>query len=167
VTSVFASAPSLRSGLRTTLVAGVGNVLLGDDGFGVEVARRLGAGPLPDGVRAVDFGVRGLHLAYELLEPYESVIVVDAVARGARPGTIFVLEPDDTELGEVDVPDAHGLHPAAVLRVARALGATLDRVRVVGCEPEDTSERIGLSPAVERAVGRAVRIVQDLLTRQQ
>jgi hydrogenase maturation protease len=149
------------------LVAGLGNVLLGDDGFGVEVARRLRALPLPDGVRVGDFGVRALHLAFELLEPYEAVILVDAVARGARAGTVCVLEADVAELEASDVPDAHSLHPAAVLRVARSLGAKLERVRVVGCEPGDTSERIGLSPPVERAVPSAVRIVQRLLTRAE
>jgi hydrogenase maturation protease len=167
VTSVLSPAPSRRSGARTPrrLVAGVGNVLLGDDGFGVEVARRLRAGPLPDGVRVADFGIRALHLAYELLEPYDAVVVVDAVARGGRAGTVVVLEPDVAELEAADAPDAHGLHPAAVLRIARALGASLDRVRVVGCEPADVSERIGLSAPVERAVDHAVRIVQDLLAR--
>lgn len=149
-----------------TLVAGIGNVLLGDDGFGVEVARRLRLHPLPEGVRVEDFGVRALHLAYELLEPYEAVVLVDAMARGDAPGTVCVLEPHVAELGDADVPDAHGLHPAAVLRIARELGANVERVRVVGCEPEDVEEGIGLSPSVERAVEQAVRIVHDLLSEE-
>jgi hydrogenase maturation protease len=149
-----------------TLVAGVGNVLLGDDGFGVEVARRLRLQSLPDGVRVEDFGVRALHLAYELLEPYEAVVLVDAMARGEPPGTVCVLQPDVAELCEAEAPDAHGLHPAAVLRIARELGADVGRVRIVGCEPEDLDEGIGLSPSVERAVDQAVRIVHQLLSKE-
>ncbi len=145
------------------LVAGLGNVLLGDDGFGVEVVRRLRAERLPEAVRVEDFGVRALHLAYELLEPYDAVVLVDALARGAAAGTLVVLEPDIDELADADVPDAHGLQPAAVLRIARELGARVDGVRVVGCEPADLEEGIGLSEAVERAVPEAVRIVHELL----
>jgi hydrogenase maturation protease len=145
------------------LVAGVGNVLLGDDGFGVQVAHRLSASPLPERVRVADFGVRALHLAFELMNPYESVILLDALARGAAPGTLFVIEPSLEGLDEGPAPDAHGLHPADVLRMARALGARLDHVRIVGCEPAELDERIGLSEPVERAVEEAVRIVHDLL----
>jgi hydrogenase maturation protease len=145
------------------LVAGLGNVLLGDDGFGVEVVRRLRAAALPEGVRVEDFGVRALHLAYELLEPYERVVLVDAAARGEPAGTLFVIEPDVVDLGEPVAPDAHGLTPAAVLRIARELGARLDGLRVVGCEPATIEEGIGLSAPVENAVPEAVRIVLRLL----
>jgi hydrogenase maturation protease len=144
-------------------------VLLGDDGFGVEVARRLLAGDggaLPAEVQVADFGIRALHLAYELLEPWDRVVLVDAMSRGAEPGSVFVLEPtaaagDGPDDG-VEV-DAHALHPAAVLRLARTLGARTDHVRVVGCEPLDTDERIGLSEPVARAIAEAVRIVQRML----
>jgi hydrogenase maturation protease len=148
------------------LVAGVGNVLLGDDGFGVQVAHRLSTSPLPRGVRVAEFGVRALHLAFELMNPYEFVILVDAVSRGSAPGTLFVIEPTLEDTGEGPAPDAHSLHPAAVLRMARALGARIDHVRIVGCEPAELDERIGLSEAVERAVEDAVRIVHDLLKKR-
>ena len=144
----------------TALIAGVGNVLLGDDGFGVEVVRRM---PTLPGVRTQDFGVRALHLAYELLEPWTAVLVVDAMDRRAPPGTLFVLEPDVDVFPEPAVPDAHGLHPAAVLRLARDLGAQLGHVRVIGCQPEVLDEHIGLSGPVERAVPEAVRILHALL----
>jgi len=147
---------------RRVLVAGLGNVLLGDDGFGVEVARRVSATALPEGVRVADFGVRALHLAYELFEGYDRVVLVDAVARGAPAGTLFVIEPDVSGVGEPTAPDAHGLGPAAILRIARELGARVDGVRVVGCEPETLEEGIGLSAPVESAVPEAVRIVREL-----
>jgi len=151
----------------TTLVAGVGNVLLGDDGFGVEVAHRLRGVPLPADVRVEDFGVRAIHLAYELLEPYDAVVLVDAMSRGAAPGTLFVVEPDAASATAPaeppDVPDAHGLHLAAVLRFARELGARVDHVRIVGCEPARLDEGIELSPSVTGAVAEAVRIVQELV----
>jgi hydrogenase maturation protease len=148
------------------LVAGVGNVLLGDDGFGVEVVRRLRTGDLASSerVRVADFGIRALHLAYELCEPYDVVILVDAMSRGAAPGTLFVLAADVDLVGPDVLPDAHDLHPATVLRMALELGAHLDRVRVVGCEPESVAEGIGLSPIVEGAVDEAVRVVQLLLS---
>lgn len=148
---------------RRVLVAGLGNVLLGDDGFGVEVVRRLSVSALPEGVRVEDFGVRALHLAYELLEAYDRVVLVDAVARGAPAGTVFVIEPDVSDAGAPAAPDVHGLGPAAVLRIARELGAPLDGVRLVGCEPETLEQGIGLSAPVQSAVPEAVRIVHELL----
>lgn len=154
------------------LVAGVGNVLSSDDGFGVEVVRRLlaDAASLPAAARVVDFGTRAVHLAYELLEDYDGVILVDAMARGEAPGTVFVFEPDVAPAPEdgaaaLDAPmmDAHAMHPASVLRMALGLGARLPFVRVVGCEPEGTDEGIGLSGPVAEAVQRAVDVVLDLL----
>jgi hydrogenase maturation protease len=151
------------------LVAGVGNVLLSDDGFGVEVVRRLALEPMPEGVHVVDYGIRALHLAYELLEGYDTLVIVDAMSRGEPPGTVFVFSPD---LDRLDEPgdgdggpalDPHGMHPAAVLRMAVGLGARLGVVRVVGCEPENLEEEMGLSAPVERAVGEAVRIVRELV----
>jgi hydrogenase maturation protease len=130
------------------------------------VVRRLRLRSPPAGVRVEDFGIRALHLAYELLEPYDTVVLVDAMARGEAPGTVSVLEPDVARLGEDEVPDAHGLNPAAVLRIARELGADVGRVRIVGCEPENLDERIGLSPSVARAVDDAVRIVHQLLAQE-
>lgn len=148
------------------LVAGVGNVFLGDDGFGVEVARRLAAMSWPADVRVADFGIRALHLAYELLDRGESdaLVLVDAVARGHAPGTVFVLEPDlARDLAEAPALEGHGMHPAAVLRTARALGAALGPVRIVGCEPASLEEGMGLSEPVERALDEAVRLVRAVV----
>ena len=107
------------------LIAGVGNIFLGDDAFGVEVAQLLARRQLPDGVRVVDFGIRGLDLAYTLLDPYEAVVLVDAMPRGGRPGTLYVLEPECVPAeGSEAIPlmDAHSLDPARVLRLVASLG---------------------------------------------
>jgi hydrogenase maturation protease len=144
-----------------TLVAGVGNVVFGDDGFGVEVARRLAQVPLPPGVEVADFGIRGVHLAYQLLEGYDTLILVDAVGRDAPPGTVFVIEPDLREPGH-DL-DAHGFDPTTVLELARTLGSALPRVLLVGCVPAVLDDGPGLSPAVQRAVEEAVRLIPRFL----
>ena len=132
------------------LVAGVGNVFLGDDGFGVEVARRLAATPLPDGVKVVDFGIRGVHLAYELLDQqYDTTVLVDATPRGGDPGTVYLLEPDLQTLGaDPEAADAHAMSPDAVFGLLRRLGGTPGRVLVVGCEPARAEEEMGLSDEV-------------------
>jgi hydrogenase maturation protease len=149
------------------LVAGVGNIFLGDDGFGCEVARRLSGEPLPPGVRVVDFGIRGVHLAYEVLEGYDLVVIVDATQRGGQPGTLYLIDPDATPSGEgrpaPDVVDAHGMDPASALELAKTLGGTSARVLVVGCEPATLEEGIGLSEPVAGAVGEAVRMIRDLI----
>lgn len=144
------------------LVAGVGNIFFRDDGFGCEAARRLLAAELPEPVRVVDFGIRGMHLAYELLEGYDALVVLDALPRGGSPGDIVVLEvgPDDLASGELD---PHGMAPAAVLASLGSLGGHVPPTYVVGCEPADVSEGLGLSPAVAAAADRAVEVVMDLL----
>jgi len=144
------------------LVAGVGNIFLGDDGFGSEVARRLAGGPLPVHVRVVDYGIRGMHLAHDLLDGYETLILVDALPGPGQPGDITVLEvgPDDVGTGELD---AHGMDPVAVLASLGSLGGTLPRTLVVGCRPLDVGEGIGLSPVVGEAVDVAVATVHRLL----
>ncbi|MGE7387945.1 hydrogenase maturation protease [Streptomyces sp. NPDC004126] len=153
-----------------TLVAGIGNVFLGDDGFGVETVRALAAQPLPEGVEAVDFGVRGVHLAYQLLDGYDTLVLVDATARGSAPGTLHLIEADGT--GPIDprsaVLDGHDMSPDTVLALLDTLcagtGATPPRrTLVVGCEPATVEEGIGLSPPVAAAVPHAVRMVQELL----
>ncbi len=150
------------------LVAGVGNIFLGDDGFGVEVARRLAGMVLPEGVSVADFGIRGVHLAYELLDGYDTVIIVDAAPRGEEPGTVSVIEPGPATMAPagIDSPvmDAHGMEPHAVLSLLGALGGTVDRVLVVGCEPADVSERMGLSPPVAAVVDHTARLVVELVT---
>jgi hydrogenase maturation protease len=151
------------------LVAGVGNIFLGDDGFGVEVARRLGTETFPEGVDVADFGIRGVHLAYQLLEGYDTLILIDAASRGEAPGTIFVIEPDferpetlqRTESGFL--LDAHGMDPEMVLGILNDLGGKVGRVVIVGCEPADISERMGLSEAVEHAIGEACALVRRLI----
>ncbi|MEP7053757.1 MAG: hydrogenase maturation protease [Actinomycetota bacterium] len=147
------------------LVAGIGNIFLGDDGFGPEVARRLATQPLPAGVRVVDYGIRGMHLAYDLLDGFDMLVLVDAVPRRERPGDLVVLQIGQEDLGEGDF-DAHGMAPAAVLAGLGALGGELpQQTYLVGCEPADVGERIGLSPAVEGAIDPAVGIVIDLVSR--
>jgi len=150
----------------TVLVAGVGNIFLGDDGFGVEVARRLAAVDLGPDVEVADFGIRGVHLAYELLDGYDFVILVDASPRGGEPGTLYVIEPEEPDAPDPDeVPplDAHGMDPGAVLSLLGVLGGHVDRLLVVGCEPAVADEGMSLSPAVEAAVDPAVALVQDLI----
>jgi hydrogenase maturation protease len=145
------------------LVAGIGNVFLGDDGFGCEVARRLRKIDLGPDVSVVDYGIRGLHLAYDLLDPPELLIVADALGRAEPPGTVFVLDPDLDALPPGDA-NPHGMDLPAVFNQVRALGSTLDRVRVVGCVPARLEESMGLSPEVEAAVEVAAQRIRTLVT---
>ncbi len=151
------------------MIAGVGNVFLGDDGFGVEVVRRLAGRELPEGVEVVDFGIRGMDLIYALQDDYEVVIFVDATPRGEEPGTVYLLEPEIEEDGEVML-DTHGMDPVKVMKFARALGAKPSRTLVVGCEPqvvvsgEDYDDMLmELSPPVDAAVEEAAKLVQSLV----
>lgn len=153
------------------LVAGIGNIFLGDDGFGVEVARRLSGRPLPEGVVVRDFGIRGMDLAYALRD-YETVVLVDAVPRGGAPGTLYVIDAATDPGGPVGV-QTHGMDPARVLAFARALGPLPDRVLVLGCEPavipDPTADEIvgelsePVRGAVEGAIDRVERLVVELL----
>jgi hydrogenase maturation protease len=144
------------------LVAGIGNVFLGDDGFGVEVVRRLGERPLRDGVDAVDYGIRGVHLAYDLLEGrHSTLILVDALPLDEPPGTLAVLEvPADAPVPAT--VDGHSMSPGVVLAALRALGGTPPRVLVVGCRPAVLDEGIALSAPVAAAVDEAVRLVDRI-----
>lgn len=143
------------------LVAGIGNLFLGDDAFGVEVLRRLAAEPPCEGVRLLDVGTRSLYLAYELAEGrYETVVLVDALSRGAAAGTLYVLEPHELDANGALV-DPHGIRPEHVLEMARSLGGAVGRVLVVGCEPLRFDDD-GLSEPVAGAVDEAVRIVQRI-----
>jgi hydrogenase maturation protease len=147
------------------LVAGIGNIFLSDDGFGVEVARRLGEAAMPANTIVADFGIRGIHLAYEILDgAYDEVVIVDAYAHGAPPGTIVVFEPDADAAAGDTVADAHALDPASVLRFVRRLGGSVPRIVVVGCEPETIEEGIGLSEAVSAAVQEAAGTVMSLVS---
>lgn len=147
---------------RRVLIAGVGNVFFGDDGFGVEVVRRLSAEPLPEGVRALDFGIRGVHLAFELLEPVDLLVLVDAISRNERPGTLYLIEPDGASLSGPGC-DAHALDPFAVLSTVQSMGGTLPKTRIVGCEPEDISQGMRLSRTVQSAVGPAISMIHRVL----
>jgi len=155
------------------LIACVGNIFLGDDAFGVEVARRLAAIELPEGIRVVDFGIRGIDLTYALTDGYESIILVDAVPRGGTPGTLYVIEPILDETPGLEGPgtllDAHGMDPAKVLRLAATMGGRVGRVLLVGCEPETCDEpedmQAGLSGPVLSAVDEAVPLILSLAGR--
>jgi hydrogenase maturation protease len=147
------------------LVAGIGNLFLTDDGFGSEVARQLAAGPLPDGVRVVDYGIRGMHLAYDLLDGYDALVVVDALPGHGSPGDLAVLEVGPDDLGEGEL-DAHGMAPVAVLASLGQLGGSLPPTYVVGCQPADVGEGIGLTPEVAAAVPPAVALVLQVLDEQ-
>ena len=154
---------------KRILVAGIGNIFLGDDGFGVEVVRRLAGRELPEGVEVVDFGIRGLDLAYALQEEYELVVFVDATPRGQEPGTVYLIEPEIEEDGGVSL-DTHGMDPVKVIKLSRALGAGPTRTLVVGCEPqvvvsgEDYDDMLmELSVPVRAAVEEAVTLVESLV----
>jgi hydrogenase maturation protease len=149
------------------LVAGIGNMFRGDDGFGPEVARQLSAASpedaVPAGVRVVDYGIRGMHLAYDLLDGVDALVLIDALPGDGAAGTITVLEvePDDLGAGEFD---AHGMDPVAVLASLDAMGGRLPPTYVVGCRPADLGEGIGLSEPVRKAVPEAAETVRGLLS---
>lgn len=153
------------------LVACIGNIFLGDDGFGVEAARALCAAPLPPHVRVVDFGIRGLDLAYALLDPWQAVVLVDVIARGGAPGTLYLLQASGPEADDQPGLDPHSMDPLRVLVMARSLGDITAEVFIVGCEPLDFGEelegRMGLSPPVAEAVPAVVPFVLDLLERMK
>jgi hydrogenase maturation protease len=150
-----------------TLVAGVGNVFLRDDAFGVEVIRLLDGQPRPPGVQVRDYGIRGVHLVYELLDGCDLFVLVDAAPRGEEPGTVTVLEVDlpSPESLPQPVMDAHDLAPDAIFGLLASLGGRPGRCLVVACEPADVSAGMGLSEPVRRALPHAVRAVQDILAR--
>lgn len=151
------------------LIAGVGNIFLGDDAFGVEVVQRLSQHALPAGVRVVDFGIRGLDLAYALLEPFDAVILVDALPRGGTPGTLYVLEPEPVASSEPVMMEGHNLDPARVLQLVSSLGGEVRRLLVVGCEPVvtegDLDAEMEMSTPVRAAVDEAVMLVESLVER--
>lgn len=158
------------------LIACVGNIFLGDDGFGVEVARRLHGRQYPEGVSVVDFGIRGMELAYTLLDPYDALILVDAAPRGKSPGTVSLLEaatpPADSGAANAwtgqGAPEAHNMDPLKVLRFAQTLGAPPIRTLIVACEPsppaaEEDEMRMGLSAPVQSAVDTAAVLIDRLV----
>jgi len=155
---------------KRVLIAGIGNIFLGDDGFGVEVVKCLTGRGLPEGVEVVDFGIRGMDLAYALHEDYDLVVFVDATPRDGEPGTVYLIEPEIEEDGAVSL-DTHGMDPVKVIRLSRALGARPTRTFVVGCEPqvipggEDYDDMLmELSEPVHAAVEEAAKLVESLVT---
>lgn len=152
------------------LIAGIGNIFLGDDAFGVEVVQRLAPRELPEGVTVRDFGIRSFDLAYALMEPWDLVILVDVLPCGGEPGTLYRFEPELSQDGET-LPDldAHTMNPVAVLRMVSALGGKVGRMLVVGCEPAtleaDVEGNIGLSAPVAAAVDEAVRMVEEIIAK--
>jgi hydrogenase maturation protease len=147
------------------LVAGIGNLFLGDDGFGPEVVRRLAAeGGLPPAVRVTDYGIRGMHLAYDLLDSYDALVLVDALPGNGTPGDVLVLRITAEDLGDDDF-DAHGMNPAAMLAGLGRLGGTLPETYLIGCQVADVEESIGLSAPVAAAVPEAVAAVREVALR--
>jgi hydrogenase maturation protease len=152
------------------LIAGIGNIFLGDDGFGVEVVQQLSKSNLPATVRVADFGIRGLDLAYALQDGYETTILIDAFPNGQAPGTVSVVEPDLNEpaasFGQRNFLEPHAMNPMNVLRMATAMHGKVKRILLVGCEPATfggEEGKIGLSSPVEAAVREAVKVVENLV----
>lgn len=150
------------------LVAGIGNIFLGDDAFGVEVLKQLALCTLPSGVKIADYGIRSYDLAYALMEDWDLAILVDALPRGGEPGTLYLLEPTLPEGAEPPPSfDAHTMNPVAVLQLVSALGGKAGRILVVGCEPArleaDAEGNIGLSAPVSATVKEAVGMIEELI----
>ena len=171
VTGVTALAPKTAHA-RRVLVAGIGNVLRGDDGFGPAVVHALeGAGALPAGVRTVELGIGGIGLVHELMDGYDALVLVDAVDRGGAPGALYVLEPQVPDVAALPAlerrdlaADMHQTVPGPALVMARAVGALPPVVRIVGCQPAETEDFCtALSAPVRRAVPAAVEAIRALL----
>ena len=153
---------------KQILVAGVGNAWLQDDGFGSEVARRLEAQALPSGVTVMDFGAGGLDLAYEIMRGYHALVLVDVSRQGGEPGMLYVMEPDPDEFAgaieDGDTINPHSMDPKTVLRFVTAVGGFSGKVVVIACEPAELEDlSVGLSPAVDAAVDRAVGLVAETI----
>src|SRR4051812_29164355 len=154
------------------LIAGIGNIFLGDDAFGCEVAKRLAARSWPENVRVVDFGIRGFDLAYALLDGYDITILVDATPRGGEPGTLYMIEPDLEELNSIDAQgmmvETHGMNPMKVLAMVKSMGGDFKRILLVGCEPGSLGPaegHMGLSEPVEAVVDNAVSLIEALVNK--
>ena len=156
----------MRGGITSKiLVAGIGNIFLGDDGFGPEVMRHVPGHIAGPGVRVVDYGIRGMHLAYDLLDGYDALVLVDALPDRGAPGTLHVFEADHETLSAGIGLDAHAMDPAAVFASLAALGGTAPYTVVIGCEVHDVDERMGLSAAVSAAVADAVKSIEEVVER--
>ena len=152
------------------LVAGIGNIFFGDDGFGVEVARQLLQCELPAAVQVVDFGIRSYDLAYAIMDDYEAVVLVDATQQGQPPGTLYLIEPDLSQLDHLngEVVNAHSMNPVRVLHMVQSMGGQPGRLYLVGCEPavlETENGTIGLSEIVQIAVPPAIQMIRSLIVK--
>lgn len=160
--------PSPVSKKKRVMIAGVGNIFMKDDGFGTAVIKELQNHRLPDGVEIKDFGTGGLKLAYDLMRGYDGLILLDASKRGEKPGTLYVIEPEETSI-ETNLEDGgpidpHGSDPATILRFVKGIGAWPGKVLIVACEPESVDEfEIGLSESVSGAVKDAVTLVNEII----
>ncbi len=164
--------PVIARTTPTILIAGIGNIFLGDDAFGVEVVNRFARSEPPDGVRVVDFGIRGFDLTYALIDGADVTILVDACPRGGAPGDLYIVEPDLNSADVAEAPqaavDAHSMNPISVLRAAKAMGAPLKKIVLLGCEPESFGPeegRMGLSESVAAAVERAIPLLESVVKR--
>jgi len=164
--------PVEQAKMPRILIAGIGNIFLGDDAFGVEVVRRLSTRELPQNVRVTDFGIRGYDLAYALLDGYDTTILIDACPRGEPAGTLYVIEPDVTDSGsskdQQGAHEGHSMNPMNVLRLATSMGGPLKRVLLVGCEPGTFGPeegQMGLSGPVEAVIDEAVKLVESLVAK--
>ena len=155
----------------SVLIAGIGNIFLGDDGFGCEVVRRLRGRAWPDNVKVVDFGIRGFDLTYALLDGHDVTILIDATPRGNEPGTLYTIEPALEEIENIEAGamiDAHSMDPMKVLSMVKSMGGTFKKILLVGCEPATFGPeegQMGLSEAVAAAVPQAVAIVESLVAK--
>jgi hydrogenase maturation protease len=159
------------------LVAGIGNIFLGDDAFGSEVARRLMDEELPPEVRVVDFGIRAYDLAYAVMDGYDVTILVDLTTQGGPPGTIYLIEPDLNEAGkrsggaspdllDANLANAHSMNPARVLQMLHRFGSSPGKLYLIGCEPailETEDGQIGMSETVEKSVPQAIEWIKNLV----
>jgi hydrogenase maturation protease len=166
--SLLEAAQPKPSQKKRVMIAGVGNIFMKDDGFGVEVVKRMMNKEFPEGVELRDFGTGGLKLAYDLMKGYDCLILLDASRRGGNPGTLYVIEPNEREfqstIEEGDSIDPHGSDPVTVLRFVKAFGSWPGKVMIVACEPTSTDDfEIGLSSPVRASVDKAVEFVDEII----
>jgi hydrogenase maturation protease len=156
------------SSQKKILVAGIGNIFLGDDAFGSEVARRLMHETLPAEARVSDFGIRSYDLAYAMMDGYDATILIDITPQGQPPGTVYLIEPDLNQLDQLDekMADAHSMNPLKMLQMLRTFGTSPGKLYLIGCEPailECEGGQIGLSESVEAAVPQAIQMIKSLV----
>lgn len=156
------------SAKKRVMIAGVGNMFMQDDGFGSAVIQKMLHKKFPEGVEIKDFGTGGLKLAYDLMQGYDALILLDASARGEQPGTLYRIEPDEkdfsTDLQQGGPIDPHGSDPVTVLRFVRSIGAWPGKVFIIACEPESIDDfAIGLSKAVTDSVDEAIKLTEEIV----